>query len=110
MTDQQGHYTWVGSQCSEGMPAVCHTPPVLWASEVGVDVFAERVKEKKARVKKQEKNQLANLKQAAKARGVAPPGASAMALPRYRDCRGKAGVSQLHLSHQLSSVRARVRY
>lgn len=56
----------------------------LWCvAEVGVDAFAERQKDKKARVKKQEKNQLANLKQAAKARGMPSPGASAMPLPRY---------------------------
>ena len=45
-------------------------------AEVGSDPFAQRLSEKKSRVAKQEKNQLENLKRAAKIGGKG-------ALPRY---------------------------
>ena len=53
--------------------------PILEAKasdEVGSDPFAQRISEKKSRVAKQEKNQLENLKRAAKIGGKG-------ALPRY---------------------------
>lgn len=55
--------------------------------EPGMDPFAERLKEKKSRVEKQEKNRLLNLKQAAKVG----------ALPRFNP-----RPSQIYFSFQLS--------